>query len=219
MPTRSAVQRPCSDRGWLSVLSGIDVLTEVSDISVMTEITNDESLPPAVERFILQWGDMGSIWRVNRSVGQIHALLYVSERPLTAEEISARLGIARSNVSNSIKELLAWNLIRRVPLKGDRRDHFEAETDVWELVRRIVAGRKERELDPALAALRSCVAEARGDPSVPPVAGKRLAEMLAFTEMVDRWYVQMLTLPRSKVAGLIRLGARIIELLPPGKRK
>src|SRR5438128_12305675 len=103
-------------------------------ISVMTE-TNDNTdpLPAAVTRFVLHWGDMGSQWGVNRSVSQIHALLYLSERPLTAEEIAAVLELARSNVSNSIRELMAWNLIRRVPVKGDRRDHFAAETDLWEI--------------------------------------------------------------------------------------
>ena len=106
---------------------------------------------------------MGGKWGVNRSVAQIHALLYVSERPLTAEDIAERLGLARSNVSNSIKELQAWNLIRRVPIKGDRREHFEAEADPWEIFARIAAGRKEREIDPAIAALRTCRAEAESD--------------------------------------------------------
>src|SRR5688500_15612611 len=100
----------------------------------MTEITDKSGkLPETVERFILHWGDMGGQWGVNRSVSQIHALLYLSERPLTAEDIADALGIARSNVSNSIRELMAWDLIRRVPIKGDRRDHFEAETDLWEM--------------------------------------------------------------------------------------
>jgi DNA-binding transcriptional regulator GbsR (MarR family) len=176
-------------------------------------------LPPAIERFVLHWGDMGSQWGVNRTVAQIHALLYVSEVPLTAEDIAAALDVARSNVSNSLKELLAWNLIRRVPVKGDRRDHFEAECDIWELVGRIAAGRKAREIDPALAALRACVAEAEQDKSVNAVAARRLKEMLAFTETVDRWYVQMLTIPKPQLAALMRLGARIVRFLPGGKTK
>ncbi len=180
----------------------------------MTEIPETDELPPAIERFILYWGDMGSAWGVNRSVSQIHALLYVSELPLTAEEIAARLGLARSNVSNSLKELLTWDLIRRVPIKGDRRDHYEAEADIWELVSRIAVGRKERELDPALAALKRCVAEARGDKNIHPVAGKRLEEMLEFTQLIDRWYTQMLSVPKPKLAAMIRLGSRIIDLLP-----
>src|SRR3954449_9835446 len=143
----------------------------------MTEITVESSLPPAVERFILHWGDMGGQWGVNRSVAQIHALLYLSERPLTAEDIADSLGLARSNVSNSIKELLGWGLIHRVPLLGDRRDHFAAETDIWEIVTRIAKGRKAREIDPAEAALRVCTEEAEHDASVSPVARQRLKAM------------------------------------------
>jgi DNA-binding transcriptional regulator GbsR (MarR family) len=189
-------------------------MTEISKASDATK-----PLPVAVERFILHWGDMGSQWGVNRTVAQIHALLYVSERPLTADEIAAVLGVARSNVSNSIRELMGWDLIRRVPIMGDRRDHFEAESDVWELVRRIAAGRKAREIDPALAALRTCVAEAERDASVPPVAARRLKEMLEFTQTVDRWFQQMLTIPQPKLAALMRLGAKIIRYLPAGKTK
>jgi DNA-binding transcriptional regulator GbsR (MarR family) len=189
----------------------------------MTEISKSTGdtrrLPLAVERFILHWGDMGSQWGVNRTVAQIHALLYVSERPLTAEEIAAILGVARSNVSTSIRELLGWDLIRRVPVRGDRRDHFEAESDVWELVRRIAAGRKAREIDPALAALKTCVADAERDASVSPVAARRLKDMLEFTQTVDRWFQQMLTVPQPKLAALMKLGAKVIGFLPAGKAK
>lgn len=184
----------------------------------MTETTVEE-LPAAVERFILQWGDMGDEWGVNRSVSQIHGLLYLSETPLTAEDIAEQLGMARSNVSNSIRELLAWNLIRRVPIMGDRRDHFEAETDVWEIATRIAAGRKVREVDPALEALRACVAEAAADPKVSAVAKARLKAMLDFTETADRWFTQMLTVPRPKLIALIRLGVKVVSLLPGGKSK
>ena len=173
----------------------------------------------AIERFVLHWGDLGGRWGVNRSVSQIHALLYVADRPLTAEEIADLLGLARSNVSNSIKELLAWDLIRRVPTKGDRRDHFEAEADVWEMFMRIAAGRKERELDPAIAALRACVAEAQGDPAVHALANQRLKALLDFVETLDRWYAQMLGVPKQKLSALIRLGTRIVSLLPGGRPK
>src|ERR1700688_3877585 len=108
----------------------------------MTETTDKKKLPAAVERFILHWGDMGDEWGVNRSVSQIHGLLYLAEEPMTAEDIADTLGMARSNVSNSLKELQSWNLIRRVPILGDRRDHFEAETDIWEVAARSPAGRK-----------------------------------------------------------------------------
>ncbi len=186
----------------------------------MTEISETRKrLPVAVERFVLHWGDLGSRWGVNRSVSQIHALLYLSDRPRTAEEIADLLGLARSNVSNSIKELLGWNLIRRVPIKGDRREHFEAKTDPWEIATRIAAIRKEREIDPALDALRACVLEAEGDAKLHPVAAKRIKDMWAFVEMLDRWHAQILTVPKPKLAALIRLGTRIASLLPLGKQK
>ncbi len=186
----------------------------------MIEITDKTIiLAPALERFILHWGDMGGQWGVNRSVSQIQALLYLSERPLTAEEIAETLGLARSNVSNSIKELLSWNLIRRVPMRGDRREHFEAEADVWEMFIRIAAGRKEREIDPAITALKFCVSAANADAKVHPVARKRLADLLDFVETLETWYAQMLTVPRSKIARLIRLGVRIVNILPGGKAK
>jgi DNA-binding transcriptional regulator GbsR (MarR family) len=116
----------------------------------MTEITEaSNTLPDAVRRFVLEWGNLGERWGVNRSVSQIHALLYASKAPLAAEEISDVLGIARSNVSNSLRELQSWNIIRSVPILGDRRTFYTAETDLWNLVSRIAAGRKARELDPA----------------------------------------------------------------------
>src|SRR6201984_3791096 len=183
-----------------------------SDISVMTETTGKKKLPAVVQRFILHWGDMGDEWGVNRSVSRIHGLLYLSETPMTAEDIADALGMARSNVSNSIKELLAWNLIRRVPIMGDRRDHFEAETDIWEVAVRIAAGRKEREIDPAIAALRACVTDAADDPTISPVASRRLAAVLVFTALVERWYTQMLKVPRPRLIALIKLGEKIVSL-------
>lgn len=200
----------------------LDFPPVMSDISVVTEISDNNDAPrlhPAIERFVLHWGDMGSTWGVNRSVSQIHALLYVSERPLTAEEIALQLGIARSNVSNSLKELIGWDLIRRVPVRGDRREHFEAETDVWTMVQRIAAGRKTREIDPAMAALRAALAEAEDDRKVSPVAVERLREMLKFVETADTWYSQMLSVPKSKLAMLMKLGARIIKFIPGDKSK
>jgi DNA-binding transcriptional regulator GbsR (MarR family) len=184
----------------------------------MTETTaKTAKLPQAVEEFILHWGDLGGQWSVNRSVSQIHALLYVSEVPLTAEDIAATLGLARSNVSNSIKELMNWNLIRRAPIRGDRRDHFEAETDVWEIAARIAAGRKQREIDPALVALEACAAKADVDPKISAVVRKRLKAMHDFTASVDRWYGQMLGLSRGKRELLIKLGSKVAGFLPGGK--
>ena len=177
----------------------------------MTEMT---VIPKAVDRFILAWGEMGGFWGVNRSVAQIHAFLYMSPEPMTAEDISVGLAMARSNVSNSLKELLRWGLVRRVLVKGDRREYFEAEADVWEMATRIAAGRKEREVDPALAALRKCVEEGEGDPDMHPEALARLRRMLEFTETISRWYEQMTRVPRPKVLALLRLGSKIASLLP-----
>jgi DNA-binding transcriptional regulator GbsR (MarR family) len=184
----------------------------------MTELADrKEPIPAPLETFILQWGDLGGQWGVNRSISQIHAFLYLAERPLTAEDIAESLSMARSNVSNSIKELLAWNLIRRVPMRQDRRDHFEAETDVWEIAARIAAGRKLREIDPALTALRACIEKANHDPKVSPVARQRLRDMLEFTASLDRWYGQMLSIPQGKRDMLIRLGSKITSFLTGGK--
>ena len=180
----------------------------------MTETTK---LPAPVERFVLHWGEMGGFWGVNRSVAQIHAVLMTAERPLTAEDLAGTLQMARSNVSTSLKELLNWNLVRRVPVKGDRRDWYEAETDVWEVASRIAAGRMAMEIEPALATLRAGVAEADGDPTVHPVALQRLKDMLEFTETVDRWYGQIVTVARPTLMALWKLGARIATLIPAGK--
>ena len=173
-------------------------------------------LPEPVEKFILHWGDMGSHWGVNRSIAQVYALLYLSDRPLAAEEISERLGIARSGVSNAVRELVGWKLIRRAPVRGDRRDHFEAETDLWEVVKRIAEGRKAREIDPAQRALKECVAAAEADPSVNGTAMTRLADMMAFIETMNHWYEQMLTLPKTSLIALISMGARVVRALRPG---
>jgi DNA-binding transcriptional regulator GbsR (MarR family) len=186
----------------------------------MTEMTVTKGkLPPALERFVLHWGDMGGQWGVNRSVSQIHALLYLAEKPLTAEEIADTLGLARSNVSNSIKELQGWGLVRRVPVMGDRRDFFEAEADVWTIAAKIVAGRKEREIDPALAALSACVEAATEDKTVHPVAASRLKDMLIFTQTAANWYDQMAKIPMSKLVMLMRLGAKVVNILPAKKEK
>jgi DNA-binding transcriptional regulator GbsR (MarR family) len=184
----------------------------------MTETTvHTDRLPNALENFVLQWGELGGKWGVNRSVSQIHAYLYIADEPLTADQVADGLNMARSNVSNSIKELLNWNLVHRVPIRGDRRDHFEAETDIWEIAARIAAGRKSREIDPALRTLRDCVALAENDDRVSAESRRKLKNMLDFTEAADRWYDQMLSIPKSKRSALMKLGAKISSLLPPKK--
>src|SRR5476649_2429135 len=120
-------------------------------------------LSPTTQKYILHWGEMGTRWGVNRTVSQIHALLFLANEPLTAEDISETLGVARSNVSNSLKELQSWGLVRITHLVGDRRDHFVALQDVWEIFRVIMEERKRREIDPTLSILRECLIEADED--------------------------------------------------------
>ena len=185
----------------------------------MTEMSvESESLPAAVQEFVLRWGDLGGQWGVNRSVAQIHALLYLSDRPRTAEYIADMLGMARSNVSNSLKELQNWQLVRRVPVLGDRRDHFEAETDLWLMASRIAQGRKAREIDPMVAAIHAAMAKA-DDPAIGPVVGKRLAAMDEFVGTMERWYEQILKVPPNQIMALIRMGAKVVNLLKLGRDK
>jgi len=176
-------------------------------------------LPPAVQEFVLRWGDMGGQWGVNRSVAQIQALLYLSDRPLTAEDIAEQLGLARSNVSSSIRELIGWKLVRRVPVLGDRRDHYEAEADLWQILTRIAQGRKEREIDPAVAAIQKAVQAADADPAIGKVARTRLHEMQTFLATMDNWFCQMLTVSPSTLMRLIKLGSRVVNLLNLGRGK
>ena len=184
----------------------------------MTEMTDTiTKLHPAVQEFVLHWGNLGERWGVNRSVSQIHALLYASERPLTAEDIADALGIARSNVSNSLRELQSWEIVRMVPVLGDRRAFYEAETDLWTVVTRIAAGRKSRELDPAAAALRNCISGAQKDATLSPVVVRRLKAMLDLVERISRWYDQMSKLSRTQLATVMKLGSGIVRLLDRGK--
>lgn len=179
----------------------------------MTEIPiESDKLPPAVEAFVLHWGDLGGQWGVNRSVAQIQALLLLSDRPLTAEDISDKLGMARSNVSNSIKELLNWKLAMRVPVLGDRRDHYVAETDLWQMATKVAQGRKEREIDPMVAAIRAAMEHA-DDPRISPVVRERLHGMHDFINTIEGWYKQMLQVPPQQIMRLIRLGAKVVGLL------
>jgi DNA-binding transcriptional regulator GbsR (MarR family) len=161
----------------------------------------------------LHWGNLGERWGINRSVSQIHALLYVSERPLTAEDIAESLGLARSNVSTSLRELQGWEIVRSVPILGDRRTFYEAETDPWTIVNRIASGRKSRELDPAASALRQCLETARSDRSVSPVVEGRLNAMLEFTDRTSRWFDQMSKLSRGQISLILKLGGGIVKLL------
>lgn len=186
----------------------------------MTEMFDSiATLPGPIRRFVLQWGDLGGQWGVSRSVAQIHALLYISERPMTAENVSDCLGLARSNVSNSLKELQAWRLVHRVPIAGDRRDHFTAEGDVWEIAMRIAAIRKQREFDPAIATLTLCLEEADRGERISGEQRARLERLLEFTRTMDRWYAQMLRVPTGTLQKMVRMGDRVVGLLGFGRKK
>src|SRR3990172_3416945 len=144
-------------------------------------------ITPVQQRFILHWGEMGTRWGINRTVAQIHALLYLSPRPLDAEEIAQTLSVARSNVSNSLRELQGWGIVKMVHLLGDRRDHFESMKDVWEMFRVVIQERKRREIDPTLAVLRECAAEAGKTEPVDAYTKERLLQMLQFLETISGW--------------------------------
>jgi DNA-binding transcriptional regulator GbsR (MarR family) len=164
-----------------------------------------------MERYVLHWGEMGARWGVNRSVAQIHALLYLSPQPLTAEEIADTLALARSNVSTSLRELQGWGLVSLSHALGDRRDHFEAKTDLWDLLLTIVEERKRREVDPTLTMLRQCVLEADDDKETDPEVKARIARMLTFLETLAIWYAQMRGLQKSTLVALMKMGARVAK--------
>ncbi len=166
-------------------------------------------LTPVMEKYILHWGEMGTRWGVNRTVAQIHALLYLSSNPMNAEEITETLGVARSNVSTSIKELQAWKLVKVVHLLKDRRDHFTTMKDPWELFYTIMEGRKQRELDPTISVLRECVLESDDDRQTPSEVKKRMKEVLEFMETLDTWHEQIKILPKTTLQKLIKLGAKV----------
>lgn len=171
-------------------------------------------LNPVAQKFVLHWGEMGSKWGVNRTVSQIHALLFLAGKPMAADEIAETLEVARSNVSNSIKELQNWNLISMVHVMGDRRDHFETSTDVWALFRTVVAERKEREFDPTIGVLRDCLSShdiAKEEAAVQA----RIKETLALMEALSVWGDQMLKLDPSTLTKVMKLGAKIQNLLNP----
>ena len=169
-------------------------------------------LPPVTERFVLHWGEMGSRWGVNRTMSQIHALLFVTGRPMHADEICEQLGVARSNVSTSLRELQSWSLVRIVHLMGDRRDHFETSGEVWELLRIVVRGRKSREFEPTVTALRECLAHPEiGRESA--LTRQRVGETLVLMETLSSWVDEMLRLPPETLMKIMKLGARIQGLM------
>ena len=169
-------------------------------------------LSPTLSRFVLHWGEMGDRWGVNRTVAQIHALLYITGRPMHAEEIADTLDVARSNVSNSIRELQSWRLVKLVHLAGDRRDHFESSTEVWELLRTIVQERQRREIAPTIEVLQSLLADSSINKE-PAEAKLRLRETLELLQTLTVWSDEMLKLDTKTLTKVLKLGARVKKLL------
>ena len=168
------------------------------------------TLTPVMKNFILHWGEMGSVWGVNRTVAQIYALLYLSSEPLTADEISETLSMARSTVSTGLHELQTWGLVKVVHVLGDRRDHFASMSNVWEMYRTIIKQRKSREIDPLLAMLRTSVAEADKDDAQ---VKEKLQDMLDSLETVMTIYNQVEQMPLETLVKLANLGENFGKVL------
>ncbi len=169
-------------------------------------------LTPAAQKFILHWGEMGTRWGINRTVAQIHALLFISPEPWPADAIAETLAIARSNASTSLRELQNWGIVRVVHVLGDRRDHFESMKDVFEMFRVIARERKRRELDPTAAVLQECIEQTSGK-AADAYLHNRLLEMLSFFEVAETAYTQMERLPTPALVKLARLGDKALKLL------
>jgi len=171
-------------------------------------------LTPLMERYVLHWGEMGTRWGVNRTVSQLHALLYLSPMPLTADEIAATLTVARSNVSTSLKELQSWGLVTVAHVMGDRRDRFTTKGDTWTMLTTIMEERKRRELEPTLSLLRQCVLESEHDEDTPAEVKARIEHMLSFVSTLTEWFDQVKGLPRPTLVALMKMGTKIAELMP-----
>lgn len=177
------------------------------------------SLSPTAQKFVLHWGEMGTRWGVNRTVAQIHALLYLSGRPLTADDIVETLGVARSNVSNSLKELQSWKLVRVSHVLGDRRDHFQALQDVWEIFRVILEERKRREIDPTLTVLRECAIEGEDDAGLDAATLARMQVVLEFLEMLSASFEDYRHLPPQTLQRFLKMGGKVARFLGPNSKE
>jgi len=173
-------------------------------------------LSPVQQKFVLHWGEMGTRWGINRTVAQIHALLFIWQKPLHAEDLVSALGVARSNVSTSLKELQGWGIVRRVHVLGDARDHYESMKEVWEMFRVVLDERKKREIDPTVRMLRECVAEAEKDKETDEYTEQKLRELADFFELTTAWYGQIRTWPTGALTRFVKAGDKIRKLLGLG---
>jgi DNA-binding transcriptional regulator GbsR (MarR family) len=170
-------------------------------------------LNPVQQKFILHWGEMGTRWGINRTVAQVHALLFIAPKPLNADDLVETLGVARSNVSTSLKELQSWGIVKMVHILGDKRDHFESMKDVWELFRVVLNERKRREIDPTMQMLNECIAETEKDPAADKYTGERLRELRDFFETTSAWYVQIRQWPTGAIVKFVKLGDKVLKVL------
>ncbi len=170
------------------------------------------NLPPLTQKFVLHFGEMGSRWGINRTVGQIYAVLYVASRPLNADELGEALGFSRSNVSMGLKELQSWSLVRLMHQPNDRREYFQAPEDVWAIFRTLAAERRKREIDPTLSMLRDALME---QPSVPEDihAQERMRQMHAFIELMTDWLDDVQKMDSETLASLMKMGSQVQKLL------
>jgi DNA-binding transcriptional regulator GbsR (MarR family) len=169
-------------------------------------------LTPLTQKFIVHWGEMGERWGINRTVAQIHALLYISSEPLNAEQISQTLSVARSTVSAGLRELQSWALISIVHHLGDRTDYFEAMSDVWEMFRVIIERRKRRELDPTLEMLREIVGELDKSPE-DARSKEKMLKMLDLFETGSNLYEQAQKIPTRTIVRIAKMGDIIQKIL------
>ncbi|WP_447765081.1 GbsR/MarR family transcriptional regulator [Sphingopyxis panaciterrae] len=169
-------------------------------------------LSPLAQAFVLHFGEMGSRWGINRTVGQIYAMLFLAEVPRHAEEISEALSLSRGSVSMGLKELASWNLVQLRHLPGDRRDYYETPRDVWSIFRTLVEERKKREIDPTLTTLRGLMIEPATDPA-DRFAQERMAAMHEQIELLTDWYAEMQRLDNERLLQLLRLGSRVVKAL------
>ncbi len=177
------------------------------------------TLTGSMKEFILHWGEMGARWGVNRTVAQVHALLYLWSEPLTAEEIADVLSVARSNVSTSLKELENWNLIQVDNRIGDRRDFFRTSYDVWTLFLTVVEQRVEREIEPTMKVLERLAAEARAERPAQAFVAARITALASFLRELHGWYSQVKKLPPATLESVIRIGSGITRVLPKSRRR
>jgi DNA-binding transcriptional regulator GbsR (MarR family) len=169
-------------------------------------------LPPLTQRFVLHFGEMGSRWGINRTVGQIYALLYLASKPLNADEVGEALGFSRSNVSMGLKELQSWNLVRLIHKPNDRREYFQAPEDVWAIFRTLAAERRKREIDPTLSMLRDALMER---PSVVADihAQERMKQMHGFIELMTDWLDDVQKMDSATLTRLMQMGSKVQKLL------